>query len=107
MRVDAQQSRFAGAPSFRDPAGRVLPFGNRVLRFINASAEADLDAFLASAVAKKLINLGQLVQTHDLDATYVEHLITRTQIGILSSEAYKIIEHDRVAFPSFPYEWSP
>ena len=41
--------------SFRDPAGSVLRYGERVLRVVNPIGVADLSAFLASASGQKLM----------------------------------------------------
>ena len=92
------------ATSFRDPAGHVLQVNGRVLRFVNQSGQADLEAFLNSPTAQRWTAAGSVVQTRILrDAELSEsERLQRTQ-----SNAALILEHERVAFQSFPYEWPP
>jgi 2-polyprenyl-3-methyl-5-hydroxy-6-metoxy-1,4-benzoquinol methylase len=105
LRISGEFSR---TTSFRDPAGRLLIVGNRVLRIINKSAENDFDAFLASNVAKKFAAAGSLVRTdHHLDAGCEALLFDDVERRGFSSEAHSLVEHERIPFQSFPYEWSP
>ena len=54
--------------SFRDPAGNVLRYGDRVLRMVNSLGAADLRAFLESPTGKRLMTNGRVVGTRALDA---------------------------------------
>jgi hypothetical protein len=49
--------------SFRDPDGRLVLIDDRVLRIVNKTGAANLNAFLASAVAKQFVAAGQLART--------------------------------------------
>ncbi|MBO0798290.1 MAG: class I SAM-dependent methyltransferase [Blastocatellia bacterium] len=96
------------AVSFRDPDGRVEIMDDRVLRIVNKSGEASLNAFLASSVAKRLVASGQLVRTRQPDdesARKFYEYLRRENSWFAASEA--IFEHERIAFPSYPYEWPP
>jgi hypothetical protein len=73
---------------FRDPGGRVFLAGKRVFRTVTPGAFATLQSFLATSAAKTLIESGQIVRTQ-----IVEH--------------EKLLEHDRIPFISYPYEWPP
>jgi SAM-dependent methyltransferase len=84
-------AEFDTRPSFRDPAGKLFRRGDRILRTVNLSGIADLEAFLGSPVAQQLTAEGKVVGTRRLQATNREALL----------------EHDRIPFPSFPYEWPP
>jgi hypothetical protein len=97
------------ATSFRDPAGHLLQVNERILRIINHSGEADLRAFLDSGSARQLIASGSLVDTRVLG---YQGLANLTVVGELpdqlaQSDAALIVEHERVPFQSFPYEWPP
>jgi SAM-dependent methyltransferase len=94
--------------SFRDPDGRLLVTRDRVLRIVTKTGAANLNAFLASAVAKRFIATGQLVSAWLPDAESIkplsEYLLSRSAT-VETPEA--VFEHERIAFPSFPYEWAP
>ncbi|HKX29754.1 MAG TPA: class I SAM-dependent methyltransferase [Blastocatellia bacterium] len=96
------------AVSFRDPDGRLLVTERRVLRVVNETGTATLKAFLASALAHKVVAAGQLVRTRLADAESIEQLPESLHPGNVRAEGPEtIFEHERVAFPSFPYEWAP
>ena len=92
------------ATSFRDPAGHVLQVNGRVLRFVNHSGQSDLQAFLNSPAALHWIGAGSLVQTRVVPDSELSEgkLWQETQ-----ASAALVLEHERVAFQSFPYEWPP
>jgi len=95
--------------SFRDPAGSLFFSGGRVLRTVNAIGAADLNAFLSSRASGALFKRGDVVGTRALDAGEREELLrdpeVRAQFDATAAEA--IVEHERIVFPSFPYEWPP
>ncbi len=79
----------AAAPvaSFRDPAGKLVRHRGRILRTIHPDAIADFEAFLATTTAREATEAGRLVSSNRVaDAEYV-------------------VEHERIPFPSYPYEW--
>ncbi|MCB0219851.1 MAG: class I SAM-dependent methyltransferase [Chrysiogenetes bacterium] len=84
--------------SFRDPGGRVVRAGDRVLRLLNESGAAEFEAFAASACAKKLAGEGKLVGARRLDAA---------PAGLAESPPAMCLEHDAIWFPSYPGEWPP
>ncbi|MGI8734305.1 MAG: class I SAM-dependent methyltransferase [Pyrinomonadaceae bacterium] len=87
--------------SFRDPAGYLFSKNARIFRFVKSSASEDLRAFLASETARKFATSGQLVRTDFLDPSALELE--------LADEFAKatLIEHEKIPFPSFAYEWPP
>jgi SAM-dependent methyltransferase len=96
------------AVSFRDPDGRLLVINDRVLRTVNKTGAANLNAFLASAVAKKFVAAGQLARTGLPDAISIKLLSEYLQQESGVGEAPEVVvEHERIAFPNFPYEWAP
>jgi SAM-dependent methyltransferase len=94
--------------SFRDPSGQLLLIDSRLIRLVNKSGAADLQAFLASATSSKFIESGHLVRTDILDRGAASTLLEESEFDSVDiSEWSMILEHQVVPFPSFPYEWPP
>lgn len=94
--------------SFRDPAGHLLQINGRILRFVNPSGEADLRAFLGSVSARQLVDSGLLVSTRVIADERLGNMATvELPDEFLPHETAVIVEHQRVPFQSFPYEWPP
>src|SRR5688572_14089824 len=94
--------------SFRDPDGRLLVIDDRVLRVVTKTGAANLNAFLDSAVAKEFIATGRLARTGLPNAESLKLLseyLHRESWGDETHDA--VFEHERITFPSFPYEWAP
>jgi len=87
------------APSFRDPAGHVVFRDNRIFRVVNRVGEEHLGPFMATAAAGSLRQSGVLVGTERVHGDLL-NLST-------SVEDVSLYEHERIPFPSFPYEWPP
>src|SRR4051794_29210802 len=96
-------------PSFRDPSGCLTSFEGRILRFINSGGVADFDAFLKSASGAKAIESGRVVRTRILDAEECRRTLARPAIQSFAGQCppEMIVEHERIPFPSYPYEWAP
>ena len=94
--------------SFRDPAGSLFRYQGRVLRVVNAIGAADLEAFLAAPSGQKLMAAGTVVPTRALDAAECRELLADPSVRELydARGGQTILEHERVDFPSFPYEWN-
>ncbi len=90
----------AQAPgSFRDPAGRLYRLPDRILRTVKAEHAGQLERFLASATARKAVEAGTLVGSRRIAASECPEIHFEDDSAIW--------EHDKIAFPSFPYEWPP
>ena len=102
-------SASAPAASFRDPAGQLFRFSGRIVRAVLPQGAADLDAFLASAAARKFAESGRLVGTESLSAEGLAQAIgaTESQTLLAAFPGAIFLDHERVPFPSFPYEWPP
>lgn len=96
-------------PSFRDPSGRLLTVGERVIRVVYESGLSDLDRFLSSSIARKFIKAGRIVSTRTLDLDEVRSLQQDIRIEkfLIDTGIGDIVEHERIPFPSFPFEWPP
>jgi hypothetical protein len=81
--------------SFRDPSGFVYTRGGTLYRQVNQGFRQQFEAFLASGLYDELVREGLLVP-HE-------------QVGLdlaASGDAYTVLQPERVAFISYPYEWS-
>jgi SAM-dependent methyltransferase len=86
----------AGVPkkTFRDPAGFLIRAPLRILRVVEPGFLEDLEPFLRSATAR---NAGDaLVRTRKLEPF---------EAGEAGFPGEHVYEHERIEFPSYPYEW--
>src|SRR5206468_10659335 len=83
--------------SFRDPAGSVIRSRDRILRIVRPEFVAELEAFLCTQIARQSIESGALISSERIPGEALE--------GVHADEA--VYEHERVPFPSYPYEWPP
>ena len=98
----------AVGPSFRDPAGSVVLIDDRVFRFVNQQGIPELNAFLSSRSARILQESGQIIQSRVMDAGEAGELLRRVSSRFREvPHGPMVLEHPKIAFPSFPYEWSP
>ena len=76
---------------------------------VNVLGAADFTSFLNSAVGKQLIAEGSVVGTRLLDERERHDLLQEPRIQALFEgvRGEMVLEHERIAFPSFPYEWPP
>ncbi len=87
------------AGSFRDRESRVFYRDSRVLRALSQPALDDWRALAASSFFDRLQEAGKIVPTRELDS------------GELDSEELgppwvAVLEHERIPYVSYPYEWS-
>uniref|UniRef100_Q01VI0 Methyltransferase type 12 n=1 Tax=Solibacter usitatus (strain Ellin6076) TaxID=234267 RepID=Q01VI0_SOLUE len=109
METTAQSSiRDLGA-SFRDPGGAVFLWDDRVFRAVNALGEEDLSAFLDAQSSRQAIDRGQVIATRRTSAEEAQALLGNPEVRSVfdSVAATALLEHERIAFPTFPYEWIP
>ena len=83
--------------SFRDPSGHVYEFDNRILRTISEGARGSYESARDSGVLKDLVDSGYLVASSELGRD--------DQPDAVPAAAY-VVEHPRIPFISYPYEWS-
>lgn len=88
----------SGEPgSFRDPRGRIFYVDDRVLRTVTSLAAADFDFVRSSGLVERLQTGGKLIG---------ESLVDAAVLGEQGSGAQYVLEHPRLPFISYPYEWS-
>ena len=97
------------ASSFRDPGGVVFRWDERVFRAVNALGAEDLAAFLGAPSCQRAVTRGQVVGTRLLSDDETLPLLANPQVrsAFESVSGRILLEHQRIAFPSFPYEWIP
>jgi hypothetical protein len=112
MSILAEQKLHSHTPdnaitaSFRDPAGRVFPWQGRILRSINPSGFAGFDAVMKSPCIASAIDRGKVVGIRILDKAEREEVRSDPAVASLcENPAGILVEHPRIPFPSFPYEW--
>jgi SAM-dependent methyltransferase len=92
--------------SFRDPDGVVFLTGERVIRAVDRGASPGLSALLNTPAVNRLVTEGRLIESRKL--TEDEGRAALMSIGVEAPPPSDLIlEHPRVPFPTFPYEWCP
>jgi hypothetical protein len=82
----------ASIETFRDPAGILRIQGDRVLRTVRAEYVPATLQFLDSALAQRWVADGRMIPTRVLET---------------QPDGSLYLEHDRVFFPTYPWEWLP
>ena len=95
------------ATSLRDPSGNLLIVDERIIRIVNRHGLPDLNAFLHSTASQSFVESSELVGTNFLDRTELAEVLENEEASSLfnQSAGAMIVEHERVPFQSFPYEW--
>ncbi len=93
--------------SFRDPAGSLVSIDGRLLRILTEAGEKDATSFLACPKAQLWMQQRKLVSSSVLSASQKAEALTESRLNSLyqRSNGKVIIEHEKLWFPSFPYEW--
>lgn len=86
----------ADAGSFRDPLSRVVGIDDRIVRVLAERGADDLRAALAASSVAGLIEVGSVVGTSWLE---------RVPAGIEDPRMVAAVEHPRLPFITYPYEW--
>lgn len=85
----------ANPGSFRDPGSRIYEAGERIYRVVAGRGAPDYEAARDSGVLAKLIAAGYFVSSDERPAD---------RVGAVQDCAY-VLEHQRIPFVSYPYEW--
>ena len=81
-------------------------FDERIIRVVQESAAPGLLAFLSSRAATELVRNGELVQSRCLQREEAANVLAALDAEDSSlGKTATIVEHERIPFPSFPYEW--
>jgi hypothetical protein len=86
--------------SFRDRDSRVVVTDDAIFRALSPEGATDWDALAASPLLDALIGKGDLVATREVGMESLEGAA-----DLLPSGVSRVLEHDRIPFVSYPYEW--
>lgn len=81
--------------SFRDPSGFLFSREGVLYRQVNRMYEGEYARLMESGLYEKLVKAGLLIPHVEVDQSPAQ-----------AEGAYKVIQPERVAFISYPYEWS-
>ena len=99
----AEPSKAAGLRadpgSFRDPAGGVMLNGDRVFRYFRTSAAPGFRQLLSSGLLDQLAEERLAVVTREVDPCSLP------TFSRLPEDAALVVEHEKVPFVSYAYEW--
>ncbi|MET0742882.1 MAG: class I SAM-dependent methyltransferase [Microvirga sp.] len=84
------------AGSDRDPAGHVYDYAGRVVRTINERARSDYEAMRDRGILASAAQKGLLIDSREIEKPSGHESFDRA--------AY-VVEHPRIPFISYPYEW--
>lgn len=99
METPAPSSPSVVAGSFRDPSGRVFLWRGHVYRTITDHALADFVSARDSGLIARLVAAGKLIESTECEAGSV------SLPPEVADQARVVIEHARIPFVSYPYEW--
>jgi SAM-dependent methyltransferase len=91
--------------SFRDPAGNVALVDGRVFRTVSEPGAVTYRRFANSPATKRLFGADKIVKTIDLARTGFSSTELPPAIASALEIGGLVLEHERVWFPSYPYEW--
>ncbi len=84
--------------SFRDNAGRVIHHSNRIFRQVNKSGKERIDFFFKNDLYKKALENEYIIKSDILGKNDLKKYNFK--------EDSLIIEHEKIPYVSYPYEWS-
>jgi SAM-dependent methyltransferase len=86
------------AGSYRDPGGFIFLKDGKVFRAIGQHSLEDWNCFLALPLFQDLQRDRLLIPTHAVDvrSTFPEQVVDASMV---------VVEHERIPFVSYPYEW--
>lgn len=85
------------AGSFRDPAGHVHIFQNQILRSVTKHGVTNFEAVLKTGFLDLIVKKGYLLPYKKVNDPTILTLLP---------EAVHVLEHPRLSYVSYPYEWS-
>lgn len=92
--------------SFRDRDSRVVVTGDAIYRALSPEGARDWDALAATPLLEELVSGGALVKTSEVEATRLEEIGSATGTDLLPTGVERVLEHERIPFISYPYEWT-
>jgi ribosomal protein L11 methylase PrmA len=84
--------------SFRDPLGRVFLADDNIYRIISPQGRAWLAEVWECGIVSRLTDAGLLIGTRRVEDPQIAR-------DLPDADAVALLEHERLAFVSYPYEW--
>ncbi|NIN70056.1 MAG: class I SAM-dependent methyltransferase, partial [Anaerolineae bacterium] len=85
--------------SFRDPASGILLGRNQVYRYFTSGHVADFEAIVETGLLDSLVASGAVIETKLIGMEEAAELYSAApEIGL-------VVEHPRIPFISYAYEW--
>lgn len=101
-----RQSSALLQPTFRDPAGSVEIRSDAAYRTVHPSYAPEMLSFFADPLAARLVTAGKLIESQVMP--WPSHGHTTPGVLAVEQEARPLLlQHPRISFPSYPWEWSP
>lgn len=82
--------------SFRDPSGRIYYVDDRVFRTIKTYAAEDFEFVRGTGLLDRLADAGQVIRATPVSSDVLKDY---------GKDAEYVVEHPRLPFISYPYEW--
>lgn len=83
--------------SYRDPAGHVFSVDDKIYRTITPRGLADFTAVRGNVALSEMVNAGWVIDSVEVDPDVLRQD---------APEGGLVVEHPRVPFISYPYEWT-
>jgi ribosomal protein L11 methylase PrmA len=83
--------------SFRDPGGAVVYLDDRIFRTVNPVAAEDFSFVESSGLIEELVDRGWCTRAD---------LVDPSLLGEIGKTATFVVEHEKIPFISYPYEWA-
>jgi len=84
--------------SFRDPEGRIFYFGDRIFRQFTKDGYSQFLKFFQNPLFRALLEEKIIIPTYCID---------KSSFHDLSDIEGEVVEHERIPFISYSYEWTP
>lgn len=85
--------------SFRDPSGSVIRDGDRILRYFRGESAGDFRALMESGLLDDLVQQKLVIPTRAVGAAEIP------TTDAIPADASLVVEHPRLPFVSYAYEW--
>ena len=83
--------------SFRDPAGQVFNFNDRIIRVIHKFGKERYDHIKNTNIISESVNQNFLIPTKEVTEEFKD---------LKSEDNIYFLEHQKIDYISYPYEWS-
>ena len=83
--------------SFRDPAGQVYYYNNRIIRIIREEGKERFKHIIENNLIKESVEKNFLIQSNQIENNFEKSKLFKNCF---------FVEHEKIDFISYPYEWS-